>query len=71
MYILHMAKVRRQQQQKQAWYIQKVKNKEVAENSANAEGGKIQSPRKGESHHDMFPPCSRASSGGRTSKETN
>ena len=40
-------------------------------NSANTEGGKIQSRRKGESHRDAFRPCSRVSSDGRTSWETN
>ena len=43
----------------------------VTENSANTEGGKIQSRRKGESHRDTFRPCSRVLSGGRTSRETN
>ena len=47
------------------------KTRGVAENSANTEGGKIQSRRKGESHRDAFRPCSRVSSGGRTSRETN
>ena len=45
--------------------------KGVAKNSANTEGGKIQSRRKGENHRDAFRPCSRVSSGGRTSRETN
>ena len=56
-----MVKVRlqQQQQQKQAWYIQEVKEiRGVTENSANTEVGKIQSRRKGESHRDAFRPCS-------------
>ena len=67
-----IAKVRTQQQQKQAWYIQEVKEiRGVAENSANTEVGKTPSSRKGESHRDAFRPCSMVSSDGRTSRETN
>ena len=52
-------------------HLRSQKIREVAENSANTEGGKIQSRRKGESHRDAFGPCSRVSTGGRTSRETN
>ena len=45
--------------------------REVTENSTNVEVGKIPSRRKGESHRDAFRPCSRVSSGGRTSRKTN
>ena len=70
---IYIAKVRtQQQQQKQAWYIQEVKEiRGVTENSANTEVKKIPRRRKGESHRDAFRPCSRVSSGGRTSRETN
>ena len=65
-------KVRTQQQQKQAWYIQEIKEiRGVKKNSANTEVGKIQSRKKGESHRDAFRPCSRVSSGGRICRETN
>ena len=39
--------------------FKKSKIREVAENSANTEGGKIQSRRKGKSLCDAFRPCSR------------
>ena len=69
---IYIIKVRTQQQQKQAWYIQEVKDiRGVTENSTNTEVEKISSRRKGESHRDAFRPCSRVSSGGRTSWETN
>ena len=47
---MYIAEVRtQQQQQKQAWYIQEVKEiRGVTENSANTEVGKIPSRRKGE-----------------------
>ena len=41
--------------------FKKSKIREVAENSANTDGGKIQSRRKGKSHRDAFRPCSRVS----------
>ena len=48
---MYIAEVRTQQQQKQAWYIQEIKEiRGVTENSANTEVGKIPSRRKGESH---------------------
>ena len=50
--------------------FKKSKIGEVAENSANTGGGKIQSQRMGKSHRDTFRPCSRVSSGSRTSSET-
>ena len=49
----------------------KSKIREVAENSANTEAGKTQSRRKGKSHRNAFRPCSKVSSGSRTSRETN
>ena len=51
----NIVKVRTQQQQKQAWYIQEVKDiRGVTENSTNTEVAKIPSRRKGESHRDAF-----------------
>ena len=48
-------------------YLRSQKRRGVTENSTNTDGGKIQSRRKGLSHRDAFRPCSRVSSGGRTS----
>ena len=56
----HIAKVRTQQQQKQAWYNREIKNKRSSE-----ERYKVK--KQGMSHPDAFRLCSRVSSGGRTS----
>ena len=53
-------------------YIQEVKEiRGETENSANTEVGKIPRRGKGETNRDAFRPCSRVSSGGRTSRKTN
>ena len=51
----YIAKVRTQQQQKQAWYIQEVKNEERSRKIAQThkeERNKVQ--KRGESHRDTF-----------------